>query len=161
MFCEATAEHGWLQRMVGSWTYEHAWTMEPGGDPGRTEGTEVVRAFGDLWVIADAVADCEGTTMHTVMSLGFDPKAAGGAGRYVGSFIASMMGGMFVYEGTREGDVLTLDTEGPHLTDPDRITTYRDVIELVGDDVRRMSSRALMEDGSWFRFMEGEYRRSG
>lgn len=161
MFTEATAEHAWLQRMVGSWTYEHTWKMEPGGETSGSTGTEVVRAFGDLWVIGEAEGECEGTTMQTMISLGYDPKAGGGEGRYVGSFIASVMGGMFIYEGTREGDVLTLNTSGPGISNPEKMMRYRDVVELKADGSREMSSHAEMEDGSWFSFMKGVYRRDG
>jgi len=146
--------------MVGSWTFRHEWLMEPGGEPGSSTGTEVVRSFGDLWVVGEGEGECEGTTMRSMISLGYDPKAGGGEGRYVGSFIASVMGGVWVYEGTREGDVLTLNTEGPDLAVPDKVTRYRDVVELKADGSREMSSHAEMEDGSWFSFMRGVYRRA-
>jgi len=161
MMTEPGAEHAWLQRMVGSWTYEHRWRMEPGGEPGAGTGREVVRALGDLWVIGEGEGECDGVPMRSVITLGFDEKAAGGEGRFVGSFIASVMGGMFVYEGTRDGGVLTLETSGPSLKDPGKVQRYQDIVELVSDDLRRLRSRALMGDGSWFEHMEGEYRREG
>jgi hypothetical protein len=162
MFTEPTEAHAWLRRMVGAWAYEHECVMEPGGEPAMSSGREVVRAFGDLWVIGEGEGEApDGTAFRSMITLGFDPSAGGGAGRYVGSFVATVMGGMFVYEGTREGDVLTLDTEGPSMSDASAMARYRDVVELVSEDVRRMSSRVLTEGGDWFTFMRGEYRREG
>ncbi|HSG22119.1 MAG TPA: DUF1579 family protein [Azonexus sp.] len=36
---------------------------------------------------------------------------------------------------------------------------YRDVIEIVSDDHRRLSSHTLREDGEWHAFMRADYRR--
>ena len=127
-------------------------------------GVEVVRPFGDLWVVGEGKGTTpDGTAMDWVISLGFDPQRPMGetdpAGRFIGTFLASVMPGMFVYEGTKAGDVLTLDTEGPSMGDPSMLTAYRDVIEMMGDDLRVMTSHSQMADGSWFGFMKGEYRR--
>jgi hypothetical protein len=161
---EPTENHRWLRRMIGSWEYEMAWVMEPGGEPGIGRGAEIVRPFGDLWIVGEGKGTTpDGTAMDWVISLGFDPQRPMGeadpAGRYIGTFLATVMPGMFVYEGTREGEVLTLETEGPSMGDPAFPATYRDVIEQKGDDLRVMTSNVRMPDGSWFGFMRGEYRR--
>lgn len=161
---EPTEGHRWLRRMLGSWEYEMEWLMEPEGEAGTGRGVEIVRPFGDLWVVGEGKGTTpDGTAMDWVISLGFDPQRPMGdkdpAGRFIGTFLASVMPGMFVYEGTRAGDVLTLDTEGPSMGDPATLTAYRDVIEMKGDDLRVMTSHSRMADGTWFGFMKGEYRR--
>lgn len=165
MFGEPNEHHAWLRRMIGAWTYQMHWEGDPSGDPGTHAGREVVRAFGDFWVMGEAEGECGGVMMTTLIALGFEPNRqtddGGPGGRYVGTFMASVMPGMFVYEGTREGDMLTLDTVGPAMDDTSRSVRYRDVIEFESDDVRTMSSHVLKDDGSWMRFMRGEYRREG
>lgn len=156
MFTEPTEEHRWLQQMIGKWTFESACQGGPGCEPSVSRGVERVRAFGDLWVIGDGQGEMPGeATMSFITTLGFDPAR----GRYLGTWIATAMGSMFVYDGTREGDVLTLDTEGPAFTDPTNTARYQDIIELIDADHRRLTSRYLDDAGSWHAFMQGEYTR--
>lgn len=155
MFTEPNEHHQWLRRMVGEWEFEHS-CGGPDGEPMRTTGTERVTAFGDLWVVGDGEGEIPGGGRMTMrITLGFDPNQ----GRYVGTWIGSPMGSMFTYEGTREGDVLTLDTTGPSFADPTKTARYQDIVELHGDDRRVLRSRCLGDDGSWTEFMRGEYRR--
>ncbi len=90
------------------------------------------------------------------MTLGYDPAA----GRYVGSFIGSMMTHMFIYSGSVDatGAKLTLDTQGPGF-DGAGTTIYQDVIEIVSDDHWLLWSQTKGDDGQWNRFMEGHHHR--
>ena len=54
--------------------------------------------------------------------------------------------------------VLTMDTEGPNFTDG-KLTKYQDIIEILSDNERTLSSRVLGEDGQWLGFMKAVYRR--
>ena len=90
----------------------------------------------------------------TVITLGYDPAK----GRFVGSFIASMMDQFWIYEGSLEGDVLSLDTEGPAFSGEGR-SPYRDQVELIGDDERILRSLAPDGNGGWTEFMTARYRR--
>lgn len=74
------------------------------------------------------------------MTLGFDPAK----GRFVGSFIASMMSMMWLYEGSldAEGKSLVLDTEGPSMTGDGSMAKYQDVITFLSPDHRTLTSRA-------------------
>lgn len=156
MFTEPNEHHTWLRRMVGNWEYKHTCGQGPEGEPVMTSGTEAISAFSDLWIVGDGEGEIPGVgRMHMRITLGYDPNR----GRYIGSWIGSPMGSQFVYEGTREGDVLTLDTTGPSFADPRKTARYQDIIELHGDDRRVLRSRCLGENGSWTEFMQGEYRR--
>lgn len=156
---EATEQHRWLRRLVGSWAFEASCVMEQGQEPVRSRGTERVRMLGDLWVVAEGSGEMPGCgMMQSVMTLGFDPSR----GKFVGSWVGSPMPMMFVYEGSLDaaGRVLPLDTEGPHFADPAKRARYQDIIEIRSDDERTWRSQMLGDDGEWMQFMEAVYRRT-
>lgn len=154
---EPQAEHRWLQRLVGEWTSEGEAVMEPGQPPATFKGTESVRSLGGLWVIGEGRGEMPGGgEMTSVITLGVDPRK----GKFVGTFVASMMANLWLYEGALEGNVLTLDTEGPDFGAEGKTGKFRDVVELVDDDHRILRSSRLGEDGQWHEFMTARYRRT-
>jgi hypothetical protein len=72
-----------------------------------------------------------------------------------------MMTHLWVYEGGLDGAerVLTLDTEGPGMTDQTKLERYRDVVEFKSDDHRVLTSHHLGDDGTWRQFMTANYHR--
>lgn len=156
MNVEPNAEHQWLQQFVGEWTSEMECSMGPDKPPETYRGTDSVRSIGGLWVVCEGRGDMPGGgPAQMIMTLGYDPAK----GRYVGSFIGSMMTHQWLYEGSRDGSVLTLDTEGPSFADPKALAKYQDIIEIVGPDHRTLSSQFQGDDGQWHRFMTAHYRR--
>lgn len=126
--------------------------------PMKSTGTQSTTSFGGLWIVSDGTGTMpDGSPAKTRMTLGYDPAK----GRYVGSFIGSMMTHQRLYAGTRDaaGKVLTLDSEGPDFTRPGETAAYQDVIEVKGPDHHILSSRAKGEDGEWVQFMTAHYRR--
>jgi Protein of unknown function (DUF1579) len=151
-------EHQWLQKLVGEWTSEGEAVMEPGKPPVTFTGTETVRSIGGLWILAEGQGGMPGGgPMTSVLTLGYDPARQ----RYLGTFIASMMGHLWVYEGTLDAAerVLTLDTEGPSMAGDGTMAKYRDVLEVKSDDDRTLTSHARGDDGKWHAFMTAHYRR--
>ena len=155
---QVTKEHEWLRRMVGEWTYEGNVTMGPDAPPAKFAGTESVRSIGDIWVVGEGKGDMPGCSGEglTMVTLGFNPQTS----RFVGSWVGSMMNHMWVYDGWLEGNTLTLESQGPDFSDPTKISTYRDVAELVDDDHRVLRSQGQGPDGSWFEFMRCDYYRA-
>jgi hypothetical protein len=154
-------EHRWLQALLGEWTYEgEAAAAEPGQPPATFRGTEVVRALGEVWVLAEGKGEMPGGgTASMLITLGYDPKEQ----RFVGTWIGSMMTHLWVYSGgslDAEGRTLTLEAKGPSFTDPEKLERYQDVIEVVNADHRLLRSRVRLEDGSWQEFMKVDYRRA-
>jgi hypothetical protein len=98
---------------------------------------------------------CGSTT--TIMTLGYDPQNE----RFVGTFIASMMTHMWRYNGSLDATekILTLETEGPSMTDPKKMSKYKDVIEIQSDSHRVLSSHVQDDNGHWRQFMTAHYRR--
>jgi hypothetical protein len=152
-------EHQWLQKLVGEWAFEGEATMEPGKPPETFKGTESVRSLGGLWVIAEGQGDMlgSGEPATTIMTLGYDPRTK----RYVGTFVASMMAHLWMYDGALDARerALSLDADGPGMAPDAPLAKYRDVIEFESDDHRVLTSQTLGEDGQWHRFMTAHYRR--
>jgi len=156
---EPTHHHRWLQQMVGTWEYTSTCVMGPDGSTMESKGTEVIRAIGNFWVMSEMTGQMPGTTDHMtgIITLGYDTRT----NRYVGTFIGSPMDYMFNYDGTRnEHDTkLELHCQGPSFTDPTTLADYKDTIEFVSKDHRRMTSHCKLPDGTWTEFMRAEYRR--
>jgi hypothetical protein len=72
-----------------------------------------------------------------------------------------MMTYLWIYDGQLDasGNVLTLDAEGPTFTGDGKMAKYKDIITLVSDDHRTLTSKMLGDDGTWQQFMEAHYRR--
>jgi hypothetical protein len=155
MKAEPQKEHRWLEQFVGEWEYENEAIMGPGQAPMKSKGTESVRSLG-VWILCEGKGPMpDGGLMTAVITLGYDPTKK----RFVGTFIASVMTNLWLYEGQLEGNVLTLDAEGPSFADPTRTARYQDIFEIVSADHRTLSSQVLGEDGQWHRFMTAHYRR--
>jgi hypothetical protein len=155
MQSEPQKEHEWLQKLVGDWTSEAECSMGPDKPPETFKGTESVRSLGGLWAVCEGLPG--GGTATTIMTLGYDPAK----GKYVGTFVGSMMTHMWLYEGglDESGKVLTLDTVGPSFAGDGTMAKYKDVIEFKSDDHRVLTSQVLGDDGKWTRFMTANYRR--
>lgn len=96
--------------------------------------------------------------MVNITTYGYDPEK----GRFVGSFISSMMTMMWLYDGSLDADerVLTLDTEGPSMMEEGKTARLQDIVEIIDDDNRLLRSQALGDDGQWQEFMVARYRRT-
>jgi hypothetical protein len=152
MKAEPKAEHRWLQQLVGTWT------IEADGADGQAPPpwTETVRQLGELWIVAEGEGlTPDGTPGKTMMTLGYDPDR----GRFVGTWVGSMMTHMWVYDGRLEGDVLTLDCEGPDFEHPGATLKYQDIIELKPGGERTLRAQTQEPDGSWKPLMSSRYRR--
>jgi hypothetical protein len=152
------AEHRWLQRLLGEWTYEIEFGPEHHG--GKATGTERGRAIGDLWVQLEGTGQMPGSSGPTVsiMTLGFDTAK----GRFTGTFIGSMMTHQWLYDGELDvaHDRLTLTSEGPSMSAEGTMALYRDVIEFQTDDRRTLTASMQQPDGTWQPFMTASYRRT-
>jgi Protein of unknown function (DUF1579) len=150
-------EHQWLNLFIGEWTWESECIMGPDQPPIKTKGTEVVRSLGGIWIIAEGEGEMpDGSLGQTIMTLGFDPQKD----RFVGTFICSMMTHLWPYNGSldAEGKILTLDSEGPNFSQG-AIAPYKDIIEFVSNDHKILTSKILMDDGTWNQFMTAHYHR--
>jgi uncharacterized protein YndB with AHSA1/START domain len=153
-----SAEHGWLHRLLGTWSYESEVAGPPGGPPMRATGVERVRSLGGYWVVGESEGGCPGMPAgaRMVITMGWDA----GAGVFRGTWVGSMMPHMFVYEGrlSEDGRSLALDSEGPSF-DGTGTSRYRDIVEMRGDDHRVLTCQVQGADGAWTTFMTSHFRR--
>jgi len=153
-----TKEHAWLQRLVGSWIGEGTAEMGPGQPPQTWNVEETVRAIGEAWVQAESQGSMPDGTPHIMqITLGYDPDRQ----RFHGTFVGSMMTYLWIYDGELDaaGRVLTLNAEGPAMTGDGKMAKYQDIVEIVNDDERLLSSRMQQPDGTWVSFMTSRYKR--
>lgn len=159
MFAAPQQEHAWLQKLVGNWTFESQCVGEPGQPAQTYKGRETVKSLGGLWIVGEGEGEMPGGGSAKMMiTLGFDPQRS----RFVGTWVGAMMTHLWVYEGELDTAkrVLTLNAEGPSFTDPTKRASYQDIIEVVSDDHRILTSRTRGDDGQWTQFMTAHYRRT-
>jgi hypothetical protein len=146
------AEHGILEKLVGTWNV----TSEMSGD---VPWVETVRSLNGIWYVAEGKGEMPdgGGPATTVLTLGFNAAK----GRYVGTWIGSMMEHLWVYDGEVEPDgrTLSLYATGPSMTG-EGTAEYREQITFLSDDARRFTSCVKELDGSWKQIMEAQYRRT-
>jgi len=159
MFAKPQKEHEWLQQFVGDWVSEMDCSMGPDQPRQKSKGKESVRSLGGLWMLGEGQGEMpDGSIGLTLITLGFDPAK----GRFVGSFVGSMMTHQWLYDGSLDesGKILTLDSAGPSMTGDGAIMPYRDVVTIVSPDHRTLASYTPDGNGGWTEFMTAHYRRA-
>lgn len=141
-------EHLWLKQLEGSWECESEGVVAPGQPPVKCKGKETVRSLGGLWLVGEMNAEFMGTPVTGVMTVGYDAKKK----KFVGTWVCSMSDFMNQYEGTLDGNTLTLNTEGPHMV-TGKMVKMKDVVELKDKDTRVLTSSMQGDDGKWVTFM--------
>jgi hypothetical protein len=152
-----SAQHAWLQQLVGEWSVTSEIMMGPDAPPMKVESTESVRSIGGLWVLAEGKMPMGETPMTTLLTLGYDLQEKA----YVGTWVDTMQTHMWVYRGTLDDaqKTLTLESTGPSFDDPTQTAKYRDAITIVGADQKRWTSTVLGDDGEWTQYLTADYRR--
>ncbi len=151
-------EHQWLQKLVGEWENEIEAQVEAEKPLQKTKGTETVRALGEYWTVSEMQGECPLAGPFTsFLTLGYDPDAQ----KIVGTWVDSLSSHLWRYEGTLDpaGNTLTLETEGPCPMAPEKLTRFREVLQLKGKDHKVMTASVLGEDGKWAPVMTCNSRR--
>ncbi len=157
MGTKPVAEHAWLQKLVGDWRVETEMTM-PDGTSAAAQGTESVRSLGGLWAFGEGKGSMpDGSTMDYKSALGYDVSFKG----YRGCWFASVSSHLWKQVGTlsADGRTMTLNCEGPHMEKDGETANYRDVIEIVDENYRTLTSYGQDENGEWQVFMKAKYSR--
>lgn len=153
----ASPEHAWLRQLVGEWRVTSEASMGTDQPPMKIESSENVRAIGELWVLSESRTQMHEQHFTSLLTLGFDPAQ----GCFVGTWVDTMQTHLWSYRGEldRERNMLTLEASGPGFDDPSQRALYRDVIELVDRDHKRLTSSVQGPDGSWTEFLRAESTR--
>lgn len=157
MFAKPQSEHAWYNSLLGHWEFEHECVSGPDLPPTKSRGKLKATSMGGLWVLLDCSGDApDGSPWTSQFTLGFDPVR----GKFVGTFIASMMTHLWIYEGELEPDgrTLVMNVEGPRF-DGKGTAHYQDCFEVVNQDHWILRSRIKGDDGQWIPFMEGHHHR--
>lgn len=150
-------EHQWLQQLVGEWETECEMFPKPSEPPVKSRGTETVRAIGGFWVLAENHGEALGQPFTGVLTLGYDAAAR----TYVGTWIDSMTGHLWTYQGTVDatGKTLTLETTGPCPASPETEMKFKEVLEIRSPDHKVFTSSVQGDDGAWTTILTIHYRR--
>jgi Protein of unknown function (DUF1579) len=150
-------EHDWLKQLAGEWETEAEMVMEPGKPTVKFTGTETARTLGGFWLVGEHKISPMGTPVTGVMTVGYDAAKK----KYVGTWVCSVDGHLWHYEGTVDsaGKVLTLNTEGPDMTNPGKTCKMRDVLEVKDPDHVVLTSQMQTADGKWVQFMTMNKKR--
>lgn len=157
MFAKPQAEHQWLERLTGEWRFVHECQTGPDQPPQRSEGQMSGRMLGGLWLLLEGSGQTpEGDAWMSQFTLGFDTASK----RFVGTFVASMISHLWIYQGnlTDDGRELVLEVEGPRMDGPGT-ALYRDTFESVDADHWVLKSEISGTDGQWISFMTGHHHR--
>lgn len=151
-------QHAWLQKLIGEWRTSSEMVMGPGGPTATAEGRETVRDAGGLWALGEGSSGMpDGSKMTYFSALGYDVSF----NEYRGCWLASMSSHLWKYTGelSPDGKVMTLNCVGPHMEKDGETANYRDVIEIIDEDRRRMTSYGQDDDGIWHEFQKVEFYR--
>lgn len=155
-FPKPVEEHEWLQQLAGEWESDVTMFM-PGQEPIKSKGTEHVRKVGGFWIVGENRGDFMGQPFTGLLTLGFDAEKD----QYVGSWVDSVSGFMWRYEGQldKETNTLTLETQGPCPAGDGTVSNFKEVLQLKSKDHKVFTSSMQAEDGTWTTMMQIEYRR--
>lgn len=154
------AEHEWLKNLIGEWKTYAEMDMGPDEPKATSEGSETVSTLGGLWAFAHGKAPMpDGHPMEYVSTIGFDVTFK----EYRSCWFASASSHLWTMRGqvSEDGRKLTLEGVGPDMATEDGTMKYRDVIEILGDGHRTLTSYGEERDGTWKPFMKVTYRREG
>ena len=151
-------EHQWLQKLVGEWRVETEMTMAPGQPGQKSEGRESVKSLGGLWAFGEGKTTMpDGTAMTHYSALGYDVSFK----EYRGCWFASMSSHLWklVGELSADGKVMTFHCVGPNMTKEGETANYRDVVEILDEDHRTLTSYGQDDHGEWQECMKAHYTR--
>lgn len=151
------SEHQWLQKLVGEWQTETEMTM-PDGTTMKSKGSESVKSLGGLWAYGEGKgAMPEGNSMTYYVGLGYDVSFH----EYRGFMIMSVSSHLWKYAGhlSPDGRTMTLSCVGPSMTRDGATANYRDIIEIIDDNHRTLTSMGEDDNGQWQVHMKSHYTR--
>lgn len=151
-------EHEWLKRLVGEWKVESEMVMGPDQPTQKSSGTESVQLLGGLWAVGVGSGSMPGgSSMDYRTGLGYDVSFK----EYRGFWLGSVSSHLWKYTGelSEDGRVMTLNCEGPDMVNDGQTANYRDVIEIIDENHRTLTSYGEDDKGQWQQFMKANYTR--
>jgi hypothetical protein len=148
-------EQDLLKRDVGVWDATIETTMEPGGKPNVTKGTETNTLLGGRWLISDFKGEMMGIPFQGHSVMGYDPAKK----KYTGTWVDSMSTTISVLEGTYDPKTKTM-TSWMESPGPDgKPMKMRSTSEWKEDDTRIFTMHSPPGQGDEFAMMKITYKR--
>lgn len=150
-------QHERLLAHVGAWNVTCTYFMNPTGEPMEIECKETVEALGPFWTVSLFEATFFDQPFQGRATSGFEPHS----GRYVGTWIDSMMPHLFYFTGEpgQDGEAIEMRGEGPSPVDGN-LTVYRTVERSLSSDEREFEMFVTMPDGAEAPMAKYVYRRA-
>jgi hypothetical protein len=151
-------EHEWLKNLIGEWKTDCEMSMGPDQPTQRSTGTESVKSLGGLWAFGQGTGTMpDGSTMEYKTGLGYDVSFK----EYRAFMIMSASSHLWKYTGTlsADGKTMTLDCVGPDMEVDGKAANYRDVIQIIDENHRTLTSSGEGKNGEWQQWMKVSYTR--
>lgn len=151
-------EHEWLQQLVGEWNVSSEMMM-PDGSTATSNGTESCQSLNGLWAYGHGKSTMPGgAAMNYYVGLGYDLTFK----EYRGFMMMDVSSHLWKYTGelSADGKVMTLNCVGPNMMKDGETANYRDIITIIDENTRTLTSSGEGEDGSWTQFMKATYTRA-
>jgi hypothetical protein len=126
---EQLAGFDWLKKFEGNWATAYNGTMSS-------------RIVGKRWIVNE-ISFQKG--LSSVQTIGYDAKKK----QFIGTWIDSTSSHLWQYAGSLDssGKKLTLEAEGPDLTDPTKSRRYRDIYEFRSESEIAAVSQLFNDQG--------------
>lgn len=158
MGTKPAAEHKWLEQLIGEWKTEAEMTM-PDGSTQKSTGSESVQSLNGLWAYGHGKATMPGgSPMNYYTGLGYDLTFK----EYRGFMMMDVSSHLWKYTGelSADGKVMTLNCVGPNMEKEGETANYRDIIEIIDENHRTMTSMGEQPNGEWMQYMKVSYTRA-
>ena len=150
------AKHKVLQHEAGSWDAVVKTWSAPDAEPALSRATETNHMLGDMWVVGVFESGSKEATYRGQSQVGYDPVAK----KYVGTWIDTMSPFLNTFEGTMQGNQLTMRTKD---LDPKSgqqkltkmVTTYVDKDHKTFESFEPIPGK----QDQWWKTMEVHYTR--
>lgn len=154
---QPTKQHEWLKQLVGEWDADVEIYGQDGKATGeKLKGTESGRMVGEFWAFMENKGTFQGKPFQGFFSIGYDTDQK----KFVGAWFDNMSHHLWQYTGDVDsaGRVLTLSTEGPCPMEGNKITKFRETIEIKSPEHKVFTSMRE-KDGKWVKNMTINYRK--
>ena len=142
----------WLRQFEGSWATV-AKSPAIGDYPEMvSKGIVTSKVIGESWVVNEHRGQCGETPFNAIQTIGYSKQDS-----FTGSWVDSIMHYMWQYSGTLDESKnrLTLNANGPDLTDPKKTRKYRDIFEIQSPTEILTLSQMLNDNDQWQTLSEG------
>ncbi len=140
-----------LKQFAGTWETSSTSVATDANPATTSKGTMTSKMLGSNWVVNDYKGETGGQEFKANQTLRFDKTD----GKFKGSWVDSFMTMEWELSGSVDGNVLSMESEGPDFTRPGKTIGYRDIYEFKTAELIVTTSQSQDAAGEWKTFMNG------